>query len=85
MNPFTFAINGSGLRGKQNATSDLETGALAALMLAEQLDSDTFSGLDFYTETERRLRDVYGLPPYFVQQIAAQFFASPKSRLQRGL
>lgn len=83
MNPYSAVLTGTRLREKQNATSD-DTGFLAVLLLAEGLDSNNFSGVDFYTEVEARLAG-FGLPPHFISQLATQHFAGPKSKLQRGL
>lgn len=85
MNPFTAAIESTRLRNKQHATSDFESGALAVLSLAEQLDSDNFTGTDFYSEVTRRLRDVYGLPPYFVAKLDRELFQSLRAKLERGI
>lgn len=85
MNPFTATLNATGLRNKQHATDDFATAALAVLSLAEQLDANSFSGVDFYTEVTNRLLTTYGLPEYFVQKIDREIFQQLRSRLNRGL
>ena len=80
MNPFSFALNDTNLRGQVNATGDRVAFA-AVLLLAEALDSDPYTpvtGETPYDEVITRLTAL-GLPPHFIRQLDTLAFAERRS------